>query len=344
MKRLLMIALAFASLCAGPVLAAPIPIKVVILTTFETGADTGDRPGEFQAFAERMPLSQTAVVPGIERPVRYSKDGVLGVVTGMRGRPREAIAALISGGQFDVSKAYWLVAGIAGVDPRAASIGSAAWAQYIVDADPTYEMDEREIPADWPYGIYSLGTQKPGEKGSAAGSSGMAWKLDPGLVAWAYDMTKGVKLDDNADLAAARAGYPSEPNAQKPPFVLIGDALGTARFWHGDRRTQWARDWVKLWTNGAGTFVMSDCEDQGVLDVLTIYGAQGKVDPRRVLVLRTGSNYTRQPDGAQPVLREFTPGGAAAAFEAAYRVAAPVVQAITAGWDRYATALPQGKL
>jgi purine nucleoside permease len=63
-----------------------------------------------------------------------------------------------------------------------------------------------------------------------------------------------------------------------------------------------------------------------------------------VLVLRTGSNYTRQPDGAQPVLREFTPGGAAAAFEAAYRVAAPVVQAITAGWDRYATALPQGKL
>jgi purine nucleoside permease len=89
---------------------------------------------------------------------------------------------------------------------------------------------------------------------------------------------------------------------------------------------------------------MSDCEDQGILDVLTLYGAQGKVDARRVLVLRTGSNYTRQPDGAQPVLREFTPGGAVAAFEAAYRVAAPVVQAITTGWDRYATALPQGKL
>ncbi len=344
MKRLLLIALALFSICGGPALAAPIPIKVVILTTFEAGEDKGDRPGEFQAFAERMPLNQTLVVPGIERPVRYSADGVLGVVTGMRARPREAIAALISGGQFDVSSAYWVVAGIAGVDPRAASIGSAAWAQYVVDADPTYEMDDREIPADWAYGIYSLGTQRPQVKGSAAGSSGMVWKLDAGLVAWAYDLTKGVKLDDNANLAAARAGYPNEPAAQTPPRVLIGDALGATRFWHGDRRTQWARDWVKLWTDGAGTFVMSDCEDQGILDVLTIYGAQGKVDARRVLVLRTGSNYTRQPDGAQPVLREFTPGGAAAAFEAAYRVAAPVVQAITTGWDRYATVLPQGKL
>ncbi len=344
MKRLLLIALAFVSLAAAPALAAPIPIKVVILTTFEAGEDKGDRPGEFQFFAERMPLDQTMVVPGIERPVRYSKDGVLGVVTGMRGRPREAIAALISGGQFDVSHAYWLVAGIAGVDPRAASIGSAAWAQYVVDADVTYEMDDREIPAGWPYGIYSLGTTEPNKKGSALGSSGMVWKLDEGLVAWAFGLTKTIKLPDSENLAKARAGYPSEPAAQTPPRVMIGDALGTARFWHGDRRTQWARDWVKLWTDNAATFVMSDCEDQGVLDVLTIYGAQGRVDPRRVLVLRTGSNYTRQPDGADPVLREFSYGGAAAAFEAAYVVGAPVVEALVKGWDRYATALPQGKL
>jgi len=348
-RRILLAALAVLTLGVGslpgsPVLAAPIPIKVVIVTAFEIGEDTGDRPGEFQKFVERMPLTEQVVVPGIERPVRYSKDGILGVVAGMRARPRESLAAIISGGQFDVSKAYWVVAGIAGVDPRAASIGSAAWSQYVVDADATYEMDDREIPADWPYGIYSLGTNRPNVKGAAPGSSGMVWKLDEGLVAWAYNMTRDIVLEDNDNLRRARAGYPSEPMAQRPPFVLIGDNLGATRFWHGAMRTQWARDWVKLWTDGAGTFVMTECEDQGIMDVLTIYGAQGKVDSRRVLIVRTGSNYTRQPDGADPVLKEFTPGGADAAFEAAYRVASPVIRALADGWDRYESAMPQGTL
>ncbi|WP_421934440.1 hypothetical protein [Phenylobacterium sp.] len=45
-------------LCGAPLAAAaaPIPIKVVVLTTFEAGADTGDWPGEFQFWAERLPL------------------------------------------------------------------------------------------------------------------------------------------------------------------------------------------------------------------------------------------------------------------------------------------------
>ncbi len=34
---------------------APLPIKVVVVTAFEIGEDTGDRAGEFQAWAEVMP-------------------------------------------------------------------------------------------------------------------------------------------------------------------------------------------------------------------------------------------------------------------------------------------------
>ena len=43
---------------------APIPIKVVIATTFENGADTGDKPGEFQFWVEREHLDRTLPFPG----------------------------------------------------------------------------------------------------------------------------------------------------------------------------------------------------------------------------------------------------------------------------------------
>lgn len=333
----------FLAALLGPALAlaSPIPIKVVVLTTFEPGADTGDRPGEFQLWAERYPFTETMKVPGVERPIRISNDGVIGMVTGMRGRPRENIAALIMSGKFDFSKTYWLVAGIAGVDPRTGSIGSAAWANWVVDADPTFEIDDREIPKDWPWGIYSLGTGRPGVKGDAKGSSDMAWRLDPGLTRWAYELTRGIDLPDSPKLAADRAGYPEEPAAQKPPHVFVGASLGTVRFWHGELRTRWARDWVRVQTDGQGVLAMTDGEDQAVLDTLALFASSKRVDPRRVLILRTASNYSR-PGAGKPNRITFADGGLEAGVEAAYRVGAPVVKALVAGWPTYADTLPQG--
>jgi purine nucleoside permease len=55
-------------------------------------------------------------------------------------------------------------------------------------------------------------------------------------------------LPDNAELQKARALWKGYPNAQRPPFVLMGETLGSVRYWHGPSRTQWARDWIKLWT------------------------------------------------------------------------------------------------
>ena len=38
----------------------------------------------------------------------------------------------------------------------------------------------------------------------------------------------------------------------------------------------------------------------------------------------------------------FADGGSEAGFEAAYRIGAPVVKALVAGWATYADAMPQG--
>jgi purine nucleoside permease len=322
-------------------LAAPIPIKVVVVTAFEIGNDTGDMAGELQLWVERYPATEPVRIPGVERPARLTKDGVLVINTGMFGRARGSLTALVVDPRFDLSKAYWLMAGIAGVDPKAGSIGSAAWSDWVVDGDPLYEIDDREIIAGWPWGLYAPNAKAPGEKGDGRDASGMAWRLDPGLTRWAFELTRNVPLADDAKLAADRAGYPEEPAAQKPPHVFVGASLGTVRFWHGELRTRWARDWVRVQTDGAGVLAMTDGEDQAVLDTLTLHAKDGRVDPRRVLILRTASNYSR-PGAGKPNRITFADGGLEAGVEAAYRVGAPVVKALVAGWGRYADTIPQG--
>jgi purine nucleoside permease len=60
------------ALAASPIAAqqqTPIPIKVVVVTMFEIGEDTGDRPGEFQTWVEQLPLPEKIPFPpGNTRP------------------------------------------------------------------------------------------------------------------------------------------------------------------------------------------------------------------------------------------------------------------------------------
>ena len=63
--------------------------------------------------------------------------------------------------RFDLSNSYWLVAGIAGFDPADASVGSAAWAEYLVDGDLAHEIDAREKPDDWEWGYIARHTKVP---------------------------------------------------------------------------------------------------------------------------------------------------------------------------------------
>jgi len=118
---------------------------------------------------------------------------------------------------------------------------------------------------------------------------------------------------------------------------LLGDTLGTARYWHGPALTAWANNWVKMYTNGRGNFVMTECEDQSIGYAMYMLGKAGRADPRRHMVLRTASNYSTPPRGSS-VVESVLSGestGTVAGAESAYRVGAPVVHELTAHWDRY---------
>ena len=132
----------------------PVQVKVVVVTMFEIGADEGDRAGEFQLWKERRQLSKVYPFLGY-RDLHFNPDtGLMVMVTGIgTARSTAAIMALGMDPRFDLTNAYWVVTGIAGFDPADASIGSAAWAEYLIDGDLSHEIDAREIPEDWPFGI-----------------------------------------------------------------------------------------------------------------------------------------------------------------------------------------------
>src|ERR1700722_12346415 len=135
-RLLALILCAFAGASAGAAEPAPIPVKVVVIALFEPGADQGDAPGEYQYWVEREHLDHVYPFPQGFHDLRMNDQGVLGVLAGMgTARAAASIMALGSDQRFDFSKAYWLVAGIAGADPADAPLGSAVWAGWVGGGD-----------------------------------------------------------------------------------------------------------------------------------------------------------------------------------------------------------------
>ena len=272
----------------------------MVVTTFEAGNDTGDEAGEFQNWVEHYPLPDVLPFPQGFHHLRYNTtDHVLGIVTGVgKSQAASSIMALGLDPRFDLSKAYWILAGIGGIDPNRASVGSAAWASSIVDGDLAYEIDAREIPAHWSSGIVPYDRSTPLEQPAPPAVSvngDMDHELNDGFVTWACDLSRGVALADDEKLKTARAGYPGFLMAQRPPFVLKGDTLTADRFWVGARMNDWAEQWVPYWTKGVGRFVTSAEEDAAYLQALTFLSHAGRVDRRAPLTLEPAATSRSHP-------------------------------------------------
>ncbi|WOJ93647.1 nucleoside hydrolase [Congregibacter variabilis] len=339
------------ALLVPPVWAAqPLPVKVVVLSMFENGEPTGDKPGELQLWLERNPdLKEMPFTMG-EYSLYYSDRGLLVACLG-GGIPNATASTMALGldERFDLSNAYWLIAGIAGADPEDLSLGSAAWASAVVDGDLVYEIDAREIPDNWPYGFIPLGATEPAD-GSQDVSTGwtldtISFELDRGLTEWAYQLTRTTALMDTPAMQAFRAEFEGYPLAQRPPFVTKGDTLSASTYWHGEKLNEWANDWLRVYAGESADFMTSNMEDSGTLTALHRLGRAGRVDPQRVLVLRTASNYTMPPKGRSAAWSTTAdyPDGGLGALDTAQRVGQTVVDALIQGWAAYRDQLPRAE-
>lgn len=302
---------------------APVAIKLVIVTMFDPPAGAGNWPSELSRWVERVPLPEQLEFPLGERKLQLNRErGILAVVTGV-GNTKAAttIMALGLDARFDLSRSYWLVAGIAGADPDAMTLGSAAWADWIVDGDLAHDIDPREMPPDWPTGRVPLGKSAPYQPPPSTLTTTMAWRLNPALVDWAYRLTRGL----------------ASPDGSK---VLTGAILASNSLWHGVLLNRWAAAWVRYWTGEQGRFVAAAMEDAGIVSSLRALARAGRVERERLLILRTASNYVVPPPGvsaAESLAVEMRGGFSAfdLALEAAHRVGSVVVEELISHWDKY---------
>ena len=327
--------------------AAKIPVKVVVVAMFEVGADTGDQPGELQYWVERDHLDKVYPLPAAYHDARMNDDGELAIVTGQgTAHAAATIMALGLDPRFDLTHAYWLIAGIAGGSPERVSLGSAVWANWIVDGDLAYEIDAREMPSDaatWPTGIIPLRKKKPYEEPMAA-LPGQVFQTNRTLMDWAYTLTKDVPLKDSDHLKDIRSHFEGAM-AQKPPQVLEGDEISASKYWHGKLMEAWAAKWMAYFTAGKGVFATSAMEDTGTLRSLEFLAKANKVDFQRVLVLRTVSNFDQHPKGMDAATslssqRIGQYGAYLPSLEAAYSVGHVVVGDLIKNWGKYESMIP----
>ena len=280
------VTVAFAQQASTP----PRSLKVVIISMFAPEAEPWIAP--FQ-------LKEEIAVPGLppDYPaIKCNADDVCLMVAGMgHANAAASTMALALDPKFDLKKTYFLVAGIAGIDPAQGTTGTATWARYLVDVGIAHEIDAREMPKNWKTGYLGLMTKGPGEKPKFEYRTELV-QLDEALLQQALALSKNVVLDDSDKARAYRAKYKTG-RASKPPQVTQCDTLGGDTWWHGHKLGQHARDWTKLLSDGKATYCTTQQEDNATYNALERAAKAGKVDLKRLAVLRTASNFDRPYPG-----------------------------------------------
>lgn len=250
-----------------------------------------------------------------------------------------SVSALASSDVFDLSKTYFLITGIAGVNPRKSTIGSVALPKFAIQVDTQMEFDAREIPTDWHTGYVPLGAESVDSYPKFITGSEI-YELSDALRKKAMSFTRNVILQDSPRAKEYRTLFAGSPRgiyhaATLCPGVLEGDILSSNTFWHGRLLADAMEQVAKLYTTGKAEYVMTAQEDTAILAALMRAAIQGKVDFSRILITRAGSDFDRQPSDAvpKPLFDMDRSGGLEPALRNLYLTGVSITEGILRGWS-----------
>ncbi|TGO12578.1 hypothetical protein BTUL_0086g00540 [Botrytis tulipae] len=313
----------------------PITPKVFIVDMFSDEGEAWYGIKEFDILARNI------TVPGISPlfpEVHCTLDGeICQVITG-EGEINAAVTinSIAYSPLFDLSQTYFLIAGIAGVSPKVATIGAVTFSRYAVSVALQYEMDAREIPSNWTTGYWPQGSYSPTETVTEIYGTEV-FEVNEPLRQIAMDFARTAVLNDTADAMSYRALYgATEAYAlgAQPPSVVACDTATSDVYFTGELLADAFENTTSLWTNGSGIYCTTQQEDNATLEALLRAATNSLVDFSRIIIMRTASDFDR-PHANQTILNNLFDQnqGYDPSIKNIYLAGIKVVEGIVNGWN-----------
>lgn len=309
--------------------------KVFIISLFNAEGDVWYNIPEFNI------LARDVSVPGFSPlfpDAHCTQDGAICQLTAGEGEINAAItiSSLVHSPVFDLANTYFLIAGIAGINPKVATLGSVTFARYAVQVSLQYELDAREKPAEFSTGYIPLGAVAPDQYPQALYGTEV-FEVNDALRKLAVGFAKTARLNDTEAAQAYRAHYATTPAfipGAAPPSVVECDTATSDTFWTGALLAEAFENTTTLFTNGTGIYCTTQQEDNAVLGSLLRSAVSGLVDFSRIIIMRTGSNFDRPFYGQSAAENRFADsGGFPPSLNNIGIAGVEVVKGIIDGWD-----------
>lgn len=239
---------------------------------------------------------------------------------------------------FNLTQTYFFVAGIAGVNPKRVTTGSATFARYAVQVALQYEIDIRELPSNYSTGYIPYGSRYPNQYPSTIYGTEV-FEVNANLRSIAAGFARRANLSDTETAKAYRPRYKTPSGLYKaatlPPNIVECDTATSDVYYSGNILATAFENTTRLLTNGTGNYCSTAQEDNATLEVLLRSSVHKLTDFARIVVMRTASDFDRPYPGATATynLIDSDQGGFEAALENIYRAGIEVVQGILKGWD-----------
>ncbi|KAL8277613.1 hypothetical protein RQP46_010045 [Phenoliferia psychrophenolica] len=328
----------FAALLAGALFLAS--------ETFAAPADLSFSP-ERKVWLENLDFTVNVTVPGLSPLfpiIACTGDEKICLMTTGEAEINAATStmAMVLSSKFDLTLTYFLIAGIAGVNPYEATLGSAMFARFAIQVALQYELDARQMPSNWSTGYWAFGTDEPNQRPTEFYGTEL-FEVSTPLLARVMDLTKNLTLNDSSDAVAYRAKFDYAP-ANLPPAVVQCDVATSDVYYAGTLLSESFGNFTDLITNGTGKYCSTAQEDNATLEALMRGTKAGLVDYSRAIVLRTASDFDRAPPASANLTAyeafEAEQGGFAPAIANLFIAGWPVVKEIAYDWDAWKDGTP----